>query len=71
LAPRGNRARSYGDPQGRHFGFIEVADEEMAAFNFGDLKDFAPLRANALGPAAHVPRSAASPSVAIQQAHII
>jgi hypothetical protein len=48
-----------------------VADEEMAAFNFGDLKDFAPLRANALGPAAHVPRSAASPSVAIQQAHII
>jgi GNAT superfamily N-acetyltransferase len=39
LVPRGNRARSYGDPQGRHFGFIEVADEEMAAFNFGDLKD--------------------------------
>jgi GNAT superfamily N-acetyltransferase len=39
LVPRGNLARSYGDPQGRHFGFIEVADEEMAAFNFGDMKD--------------------------------
>jgi GNAT superfamily N-acetyltransferase len=39
LVPHGNRARSHGDPQGRHFGFIEVADEEMAAFNFDDLKD--------------------------------
>jgi hypothetical protein len=39
LVPRGNRVRSHGDPQGKHFGFIEVADEEMATFNFGDLKD--------------------------------
>jgi hypothetical protein len=39
LVPRGNRARSHGDPQGRHFGFIKVADEEMAVFNFGDLRD--------------------------------
>lgn len=39
LVPRGNRARSHGDPQGRHFGFIDIADEEMTVFNFGDMTD--------------------------------
>ena len=39
LVPRGNLARSYGDPQGRHMGFVEVADADMEVFNFGDLSD--------------------------------
>jgi hypothetical protein len=39
LAPRGNRARSHGDPQGRHLGFVEVADGEMTVFDFGDMTD--------------------------------
>lgn len=39
LAPRGNLARSYGDPQGKHFGFAEVADEDMELFDFDGLPD--------------------------------
>ncbi|MFO7679122.1 MAG: GNAT family N-acetyltransferase [Chloroflexota bacterium] len=39
LAPRGNLARSYGDPQGKHLGFAEVADEDMELFDFGGLPD--------------------------------
>lgn len=39
LTPRGNRARSHDDPQGLYMGFIEVADEEMTAFDFGGLTD--------------------------------
>ena len=39
LVPRGNLARSYGDPQGRHLGFAEVADEDMELFDFGGLSD--------------------------------
>lgn len=39
LAPRGNRARSHGDPQGRHLGFVDVADEEMTVFDFGGMAD--------------------------------
>ena len=39
LVPRGNLARSYGDPQGRHMGFVEVADADMEVFDFGDLSD--------------------------------
>ena len=32
--PRGNRERALADPQGRHFGFVEAADSELAAFDF-------------------------------------
>lgn len=39
LVPRGNLARSYGDPQGKHLGFAEVADEAMESFDFGGLPD--------------------------------
>lgn len=39
LVPRGNLARSHGDPQGRYCGFVDVADEEMTDFPFGDLHD--------------------------------
>ncbi|HRQ38657.1 MAG TPA: GNAT family N-acetyltransferase [Chloroflexota bacterium] len=39
LVPRGNLARSHGDPQGRHCGFTQVTDEEMKLFDFGDLMD--------------------------------
>lgn len=46
LVPRGNLARSHGDPQGRHVGFAEVADEEMEPFDFGDLFADAPQLAS-------------------------
>ncbi len=39
LVPRGNLARSHGDPQGRHFGFVEVVDEDMTVFDFDNLTD--------------------------------
>ena len=39
LVPRGNLSRAYGDPQGRHMGFVEVADADMKAFDFGNLSD--------------------------------
>jgi hypothetical protein len=40
LVPRGNLTRSHGDPQGRHFGFVEVVDEDMTVFDdFDSLSD--------------------------------
>lgn len=39
LVPRGNLSRSYDDPQGRHFGFAELADADMEVFDFGDLSE--------------------------------
>ncbi len=39
LVPRGKLTRSYEDPQGMHFGFIEVADDELTAFDFGNFSD--------------------------------
>lgn len=39
LVPSGALARSHEDPQGLHCGFVEVGDEEMAVFDFGDLAD--------------------------------
>lgn len=39
LVPRGNLARSHDDPQGKHLGFVEVADADMEPFDFGDLSD--------------------------------
>jgi GNAT superfamily N-acetyltransferase len=39
LAPRGNLSRSFGDPQGRHLGFAEVADADTEPFDFDGLSD--------------------------------
>jgi hypothetical protein len=39
LVPRGYLDRSYGDSQGKHMGFAEVADAEMKPFDFGSLSD--------------------------------
>jgi GNAT superfamily N-acetyltransferase len=39
LVPRGYLARSHGDPQGRHFGFVEVADADMEPFDFSNLSE--------------------------------
>lgn len=39
LVPRGKLTHSYEDPQGMHFGFVEVADEDLTIFDFGGLSD--------------------------------
>lgn len=38
-APRGDRERALADPQGKHFGFIELADEDMKLFSFENMGD--------------------------------
>lgn len=41
--PRGNRERALVDPQGKHFGFIELADKDMTTFNFENMGDGPPV----------------------------
>lgn len=41
--PRGDRKRALLDPQGKYFGFIELADKDMTIFNFENMGDGPPV----------------------------
>lgn len=42
--PRGDRERALADPQGKHFGFVDVADEDMIIFDFENMEHNPPVQ---------------------------
>ena len=41
--PRGDRKRALADPQGKHFGFIKLADKDMVLFDFKNMGNGPPI----------------------------